>query len=285
MLYPEDPYNLNKVKDKPDHLFFKTFGMQVPAPEWNTRGTKQGIYFMGPNAEYLEAKFATAPAADIRARMMRALTKWDQIKAEKGYKNTPVPEIPEQVPPEVRGKAMILRASLRDLPATSQDSRGGRYEQVGGSETGWTDFGKWAWNQNWVGFDIPRNWVATSGDWEPVSRNSVFAVAKHILVDNVRGQGGPWPDQAVKKAEINMRVTARTKAEISIEYKGLASMDTGNTSYTCTIYGLSRWNPETEKFASFDLVTTGIRRGKWQFNQRENDLGPAAMGIVLSLFK
>jgi len=285
MLHPEDPYNQDKVKDKPDHLFFKAFGAQVPKPEWNHPGTKQGIYFMGPNAEYLEAKFGTAPAANILARMKRALVKWDTLKAEKGYKNMPIPEIPQQVPPEVKGKAMILRASLRDLPATQTDVRGNRFEQVGGTDTGWTGFLKWAWNQNWVGFDMPRNWVALSGDWEPVPRNSVFAVAKNVLVDNVRGQGGPWPDNAVKKSEINMRVIAKSAGSTTIEYKGLAEMTSGNTSYNCTIYGEARWNPQTGAFSSFDLVATGIRRGKWQYNQRENDLGPAAMGISLSLFK
>ncbi len=286
MLYPEDAGNLNRVRNNPDHVFFKRFGEQVPKPEWNHPGTKQGIYFMGPDAEYLEAKFASSHAADILARMKRALAKWETLRQEKSYSNSPVPQVSTGPPISVIGnKPMILQVNLRDLPRSEIDRSGARFEDVGRMNEPWFEFGKWAWNQNWIGLDDPRAFVTTSTTAVPVSPAIVRRIAMEVLVDNVRGQAPTWRPEHIKDATLTMRRFAVAGSKSTMEYMGAARMEAGAQSYACTIYGQGVWNESTEKFDSFDLVAIGERRGAWQYNSRENDRGPAPMGVALSVWK
>lgn len=286
MLYPEDAGNLNRVRNNPDHIFFKRFGEQVPKPEWNHPGTKQGIYFMGPDAEYLEAKFASSNAADILARMKRALVRWESLRQEKGYANSPVPQYTTGPPMYLIGdKPMILQVNLRDLPRSSGDRSGARFEDVGRMNEPWFEFSKWAWNQNWIGLDDPKAFVTTSTIAVPVSSAIVRKIAMEVLVDNVRGQAPTWRSEHVKEASLTMRRFAVSGSKSTMEYVGKAHMEAGSQSYVCTIYGQGVWNEATQKFESFDLVAIGDRRGAWQFNNRENDRGPAPMGVALSVWK
>ena len=59
----------------------------------------------------------------------------------------------------------------------------------------------------------------------------------------------------------------------------------GNASrgYDATLFGTGEWDTRAGKFNSLDIVVMGMRRGRAQFNQRENDPGPAPMGVTLSL--
>lgn len=283
MLYPEDPGNLQRVANNPDHVFFKRFGAQVPKPEWNHPGTKQGIYMIGPDAEYLEAKFAgNGDPRDIAARMKRALKTWTTLKAQKGYAEKPIPSVATTYPPEVAGKKMILRANLRDLPRGPGDRSGARREEL--NDTGmWYEFVRWAWNENWIGFDDPTEWVPKGGTAEAVPNSVLMPLVKEILVDNVRGQTGTWADEHVKSAKLTKRIVAQRGSLTEIEYSGTARMQSGGASYAPTLYGRASWNASTKKFVSFDLLAIGPRSGRGSFNQRENDLGPAPMGISFEL--
>ena len=60
MLYPEDEWNLARVKDTPQHKFFKRFGESMPLGHWRESGTRQGVYMIGPDGEYLEGRFAAS---------------------------------------------------------------------------------------------------------------------------------------------------------------------------------------------------------------------------------
>lgn len=271
----------DRVKANPDHLLFKKFGEQVPKEEWHHPGTKQGTYMMGPNGEYLEAKFASSTAPDILARMRRALDRWEVLRKEKGYANQSVPTVKTLPPPEVQGKDLVLQVSLRDLPRDPESKSGARFEEVPNGDRMWMDFVKWAWNQNWIGFDDPAAWVTDSA--EPVPVPPFARLAQEVLVDNVRGQGGPWKPADVKVADLRMRRTRVEKGLWHLEYRGRAEMDSGGPAYRCTVYGQAVWDPKARAFGEFELVATGMRSGAWRFNQRENDPGPAPLGVAMTL--
>lgn len=286
MLYPENPDHLNRAKDNPAHQFFSRFGEQVPPPEWNLQGTKQGIYIMGPDAEYLEAKFASSNAADILARMKRALERWETLRKEKSYANQPVPHIPYGPPPSLVGnRKFVLQVNLRDLPRGGGDRSGARFENVGHMDEPWFEFSKWAWNQNWISFDDPRAFVTSSEAEVAVASNLIRRIAMEVLVDNVRGQAPTWRTEHVKKASLTMRRFAVSGDRWSIEYRGAANMDAGAQGFSCSVYGQAVWNEKEGKFESFDLVAIGDRRGAWRFNNRERDPGPAPMGVAISVWK
>jgi hypothetical protein len=274
-LYPENPQHLERAKGRPDHEFFKKYGEQMPPGAWNA-GTKQGIYMMGPNAEYLEGRFAASgEPADIRARLTRALAKWETLRKEKGYANKPIPPKPWSPPPDVEGE-LILRVNVRDLPRGPGDKSGARKHEV--QATGmWMDFIKWAWNENWVAVAKASSLVPKGTTPEPVDPAVVNMIAREVLVDNVRGQAPEWRPEEVKSATITMKRIANGR----IEYTGSVSMVSGARGYDAKLYGQGTW--DGTKFTELDMVVMGMRRGRAAFNQRENDLGPAPMGVTLSL--
>ena len=73
-LYPEGEANLRRAAGRPAHEFFKSYGERMPAEDWNDPGTKQGVYMIGPDAEYLEGGHAiSGNAEDVRRRLRTAL--------------------------------------------------------------------------------------------------------------------------------------------------------------------------------------------------------------------
>lgn len=285
MLYPEDQYNLNRVKDRPDHQFFKRFGESMPKGDWNHPGTKQGIYMMGPDAEYLEGRFAASgDAGDIRARLKRALERWDAIAKQKGYKNLPIPERKWSPPPGISGN-LILRVNLRDLPRGEGDKSGSRREDLPNNSGHWMDFVRWAWNENWIGLESPAPFVTRSREWEPVEEHVIARIAREVMVDNVRGQAPTWQLGSVKEAKLSMRLLSSEAGVDRIEYSGKVRMEEGSRAYSAAIYGVGEWDRAKSAFRSLDLVAAGTRRGASRFNQRERDPGPAPMGVTLSLHR
>lgn len=282
MLYPEDPGNLNRVKDRPEHQFFKKYGESMPPGAWHHPGTKQGIYMMGPEAEYLEGRFAASgDAGDIRARLRRALERWDALRAQRGYANRPLPAVKFSPPPGARGE-LVLRANLRDLPRGAGDRSGARFADVPGNREFFPDYVKWAWNENWIGLPSARAFVPAGSAWEPVEASAVARIYRETFVDNVRGQAPIWQPGEVRTAELNMR---RMPGAVGrIEYRGRARMESGGRGYEAQVYGQGDWDEAGGRFRKLDLVAVGSRWGAARFNRRENDPGPAPMGVALSLF-
>ncbi|MEX2244762.1 MAG: hypothetical protein WD716_13070 [Fimbriimonadaceae bacterium] len=275
-LYPENPQHLERAKGRPDHEFFKKYGEAMPPGAWNHPGTKQGIYMMGPDTEYLEGRFAAGgDPADIIARLNRALAKWEALRKEKGYANKPIPVKAWSPPPDVEGE-LILRVNIRDLPRGPGDRSGARRHEL--QNTGlWMDFVNWAWNENWVAVAKAASFVPRGTGVEQVEPAVVNMIAREVMVDNVRGQAPEWQPSEVKSATMTMKRLPNGL----IEYAGSVSMASSARGYDAKLYGQGTWDGTT--FTSLDIVAMGTRRGAARFNQRENDPGPAPMGVTLSL--
>ena len=283
MLYPEDAGNLARVADDPAHLFFKRYGESMPAGDWHHPGTKQGIYMMGPQGEYLEGRFAASgDPDDVLARMQRALARWQTLRAARGYANEPVPPARAEAPPEHAGKPLLLRVSLRDLAPGARPGTTARWRPGAFPDAQWQSWLQWAWNQNWYGVDDPAAFVTTSARAQPVAPAAFRRLARAVLVDNVRGQAPEWREQHVVVAELTMRrlVAAGTW---TIEYSGRVRMDAGEQEIDLRLHGEGEWDPAAKRFVRFDLVALGERRGAWPFHQRREQPGPSPLGIVLQL--
>ncbi|MEZ6016550.1 MAG: hypothetical protein R3F49_15645 [Planctomycetota bacterium] len=279
----------------------------MPAGEWNTKGTKQGIYMFGPDGEYLEgAHAASGSAAKLAERLARALERWESVRTTKGYANLPVPPAAAVAPPELdalaRGEhGLILRVSLRDLPRGGRDDSGRRFSAADRAGKPWLAFTEWAWNQNWLGVRdarglLPRADLASQpedkaldGAATAVDAGIVDQLFRTALVDNVRGQNGVWRAEDVHDATLTVREVARREDPEhgpvrDLEYEGHGRMDDGNKRFAPTLYGRATWSERDTRFVAFQLVATGERAGAGPFNQRGNDKGPAPMGIALELF-
>lgn len=298
-LYPEGDWALQQRAGDPGHELFKHYGEQVPAEDWNAEGTKQGIYLMGPNGEYLEGAHAASGRADhLLWRLRRALERWEELQAEADYANQPVPLGSAVAPPEIEAAPLALRVSLRDLPREDDATAGRRITGRDKRDRNWIAFTKWAWNQNWITFDEPAVFVPRevraltadasqgelTGPWEAVDPNEFRRLARSVLVDNVRGQTATWPRDAVAEAHLEMRAVERQGDLVTLEYRGRAELATDTQSFAPRLHGRAAWNLRTRAFVTFSLVAIGERSGAGTFNQRANDVGPAPMGIVLDLF-
>jgi hypothetical protein len=284
-IYPEGAGNLARAKGKPAHEFFKKFGQAMPKKDWNDPGTKQGVYMIGPNAEYLEGGGAISGNMDaVRKRLRNALDRWNVLRKKQKYANKPVPETTNIVVPAMAGKPLVLRVFLRDLPRGKKDDSGRRFTErdLGGL---WIDFTKWAWNLNWLGLDDATVLVPKGKKLEPVKSAVFRRICREALVDNVRGQNRGWRDQQVKLAELTMLRLKDTAGNWNIEYRGKASMESGNAKFAPKLYGRGVWNPKKRQFESLEIVAIGEREGAGRFNQRERDRGPAPMGVALVLYR
>jgi len=263
---------------------FKSYGEHVPEGDCNPPGTKQGIYMMGPNGEYLEgAHAASGSASRLLKRMKRALERWESLKAEEKYAGLPVPRGAAVAPPEVNEAPLALRVSLRDLPRGEGDNSGRRRTEKDLKGQPWMKFTEWAWNQNWLTLAEPEHLVPEGKKEQPVPDETLLRIVRQALVDNVRGQNPAWKAEDVKEANLNMRAVRRKGSEVHIEYAGAARMDDGNKRFAPELRGRAVWNRKTRTFESFRLVAIGERAGAASFNQRAKDKEPAPMGIALEL--
>ncbi|MCB9831807.1 MAG: hypothetical protein H6807_04965 [Planctomycetes bacterium] len=283
-LYPENPLALEQRKNDPRHRFFKRYGDAVPAKDWNHPGTKQGVYMIGPDAEYLDGGHGiSGNAAVVKERLQKALERWEALRAEKGYANLEVPRVAETRPPEVIGKNLVFRVFLRDLPRGETDDSGRRFRpsDIG---RGWMSFVDWAWNLNWIAFADPKAFLpGSTKEEEPLDPAVLARLCRTVLVDNVRGQTPHWRAEDLKEARLGMRRLADEDGDWVIEYRGAARMESATQSYAPRLYGRGRWDPRDGRFRSLEIVAIGDRSGKGVFNQRSRDLGPAPMGIALVL--
>jgi hypothetical protein len=291
MLYPEDAGNLARVAKDPAHLLFKRYGESMPRGDWNHPGTKQGIYLMGPDGEYLEGKFAaSSDPQDVRARLRRALARWAELRDAKHYADRPVPAIAEQVPPGLAQRPLLLRVSLRDLPRsdkTSSSAAPPRWRPGGFDDRDWNGFTRWAWNQNWAPIDEPRAFVPRGAGSEEVDRATFRRLCREVLVDNVRGQTPAWRDAEVQVASLRMQRTGTgsgAAATWTIAYDGEARMVSTGQRMELRLHGSAVWDVERERMREFVLVALGRRQGAGSFNQRTSDTAPAPIGFALRQF-
>lgn len=284
-LYPENRRHLARVEGQPQHRFFRRYGEAMPKGDWNERGTKQGVYMIGPDAEYLEGKAAASgKPADIRQRLERALARWERLRAAKDYANKPVPKVATTLPAAVEGDPFVLRVHSRDLPRDGgEQCRFDRDRHVGAPRM---EFTKWAWNENWEAIEDWRAFVPSrSSKPQEVDGEVVTAIAREVFVDNVRGQTRAWKAGDVKKAVLRMERGKTKRGNVPIVYRGEVSMDDGRRSLTLQLYGEALYDPRKKDFVRFELLGLGTREGADRFNLRRDDRGPAPIGFAVSRFR
>ncbi|MFM1871505.1 MAG: hypothetical protein RL398_927 [Planctomycetota bacterium] len=286
LLYPEDPGNLARVADRPEHRFFKKFGEAMPKGDWNHPGTKQGIYMIGPDGEYLEGRFAAgSEPEDIRARLRRALERWDELRKAKQYRNAPVPAVTSGAPPEMDGKAHVLRVFSRDLPRGADDRSGARFDAEQHARQGFLGYLAWAWNEQWLALPTFDGLATERTEWTDVPAELVRQIARTALVDNVRGQAEPWSADGVRIATLQVRRVARDGGAAVLEYQGAFELAERGRSFRGTLRGSGRYEIRAKQLVALDLLAEGLREGGQPFNRRDQDPGPAPLGIAIGLHR
>lgn len=282
LLYPENPAHLASVAEDPAHRFFRKYGEAVPPGDWHHPGSKQGIYLIGPDGEYLEGRFAASEGPDVRERMERGLQRWRDLRKQRKYAAKPVPARAVAVPPGFVDAPTLLRISLRDLdgagPRTTPRWRPGAFD-----DAAWIAFTQWAWNQDWRRIDDVRVLLPASERDEEVERAFVRRFCREVFVDRVRGQAPNWEDGHVRTATMRMRRVKGAGKGVAVEYSGEADLDDGEHGVRVRWFGRGVFDAGGRSLASFELAATGLRRGAYGANQRSQMPGASPIGFALRL--
>ncbi len=185
----------------------------------------------------------------------------------------------------------MLRLAARDLPRDVDERK--------------DDWRKHAWNLDyaWFTVDEARSLVPearTPGTTKQAPWDIVRRLARFHLRDFVRGEPFAWPEEAIRRAELEAEVVAVSgdgATEVRLALRGAVRLEWENrwvrpedgeerrypSGYDCTLWGEATWDEGRGAFTAFELVAAGQRWGASQYNNREDDLGPHPLGIAFTL--
>ena len=253
--------------------------------------TRQGIYAVAPSGELLVSVNTANPGRMVKM-LQQALERWEELDPEARL----LPQAPEAAPAKrfrwedlYPSDGLALKVSTRDVARTAQS-------------TGWR--GR-AWNLDYAWFRAAeaRSFLPDQievGVRHQVPRELVSRLVRCHLLDNVRGQTPPYRLQHVKRAEIETRVTAVKGSLVTLELRGatlaeaegrwrIRGMETSKPpgdqtrGFDAQLLGYATFDTEALRFSEFEVVMVGVRWGGTRYNLRADDLGPAPLGVVLSL--
>jgi hypothetical protein len=264
--------------------FFQEFGKKVPAEQWANGATKQGVYSMTADGDYLGAHFARHDKEQTIALLTGALERWERMVQEKGLRPQPIPRRAKRlwngdgVAPRAGGSvgagaALILQVNSRDLP------------RADGKFAGPPEY-RTAWNQNWLDFTpqdvagfLPKNGTRTDVPFALFRR-----MAREALIDNVRGQAGGWPDSAVRKAKLTTETVSKEGDLWTLRFEGEFRAEELVRSYDGKLRGRAVVDTRKNVFTLFELVAVGVRTGgTGSANFRTVGEGDSALGVSFIL--
>jgi hypothetical protein len=270
--------------DGPGPRFFQDFGKKVPRDHWYAEGTKQGVYAMTADGDYLGAHPGRHSKEQTIALLSGALERWEKLAKEKGLHPQPIPRRSkrtwegEGVAARAGGNAganaaLILQVNSRDLPRADGKFAGpGEYRN--------------AWNQNWLDFTpeqlagfLPKNGARTE-----VPAALFHRLACAALIDNVRGQTGTWPETAVRKAVFKAEPVSTEGDVQTIRFEGEFRAEETSRSYDGKLHGRAVYDAKKKAFTLFELVAVGVRTGgTGAANFRTAGEGDSGLGVSFIL--
>jgi len=249
-------------------------------------GTRQGSYVFTADGQFL-ASVNTRKPRRMTAMLEMALDRWRAGHNAGG----PAPEplgwavVDRSDYPE---GGLVLQLAARDLPRAVDERP--------------DDWRKTAWNLDYAWFTreeasalVPE--PRTVGNRRASPWPVVRRLARFHLRDFVRGEPFAWPEQAIRHGQLWSAVTGVAGARSTLALRGAVRLEAEArwvrpedgrarrypSGYDCTLRGEAIWDGGRGAFAAFDLVATGERWGANQYNEREDDLGPAPLGIAFVL--
>lgn len=287
----DEVYRLQTGSDAECRLFQKFAEQGHYGGITKPSNTRQGTYAITPSGVFLASINSNRPE-DMADMLRRALEKWKTLPRAERLGNGALPEPKaalsraEQDYPE---KGLVLQAYSRDLPREK-------------SSSGWRGQ---AWNNDFVWFtqDEARQFLPQSvlpGAVQKVPETLMRRLVRFNLVDNVRGQTGPFSEIDVKKAELTTTVEKREgdiatlklegESKASAEgvwsiagYRDINSPTPQKRGIETKLLGRARYDVKQNRFVSFEMLALGTRWGGTQYNGRHDDLSPAPIGYAFLL--
>jgi hypothetical protein len=226
---------------------------------------QQGVYAAAPGGTLLGSS-NERDAKKIAQMLRSALEKWEQLpRAERLLAQDPSQVAVPKTPYPADG--LVLQLFSRD----------------GSVQKEW--WGGASWNQDYAWFTNEEmlSLVPKPGARLRMPEKLARRLVRFHLVDNVRGETEGFAETDVKKAEIDFIARGTTGASLVLEIQGTSKADTGKNGFEAKIVGRALWDSKKNRFEAFELVAVGNRWGATTYNGREQDPGPAPMGIAFRL--
>ena len=265
--------------DAPGSKFFKEFvansGGLLP---WGPT-TKQGVYVMTPEGDYLGGHVARHDKASTVALLKESLRKWTDLVAKKSLKPKPIPARSTNRTWGAEGlvanaggdagkkSALILEVFVRDLP------------YKGERHPGPPEYKNW-YNQTWMDFtqDEVQSLLPKNGGKSAVPDALVKKIAREALLDFVRGQTATWTDAQIRKLVLTAEPAPGKDGAVGVRYQGDFEIGDGGRGFEGKLSGSALLDPKTSRFRLFEMVAVGMRHGKTE-NFRGNE-PPSPLGIA-----
>ncbi|MEO0415772.1 MAG: hypothetical protein AAF226_12570 [Verrucomicrobiota bacterium] len=251
---------------------FQAYVKNAP-PLWpaNTT-THQGLYVMTPGGDYLAGKFARQSKENALSTLQEGWNEWTQQKSgdSQAVPGGTLPLFGGKVP---TSEVVKLRVSYRDLPRGDLQRPGdARFPNP--------------YNISWYDLSAEQAAHFTNSGSSPQSvlADVLKPLAMQVLKDAVRGQIRGWQPDAWRGGELTVRMIEERDGLIVCELRGSCDLQNGALRYRPKLYGETIYDRQKGQFTAFQLMAAGQREGKGAANGRETDLGPAPMGVALSLF-
>jgi hypothetical protein len=261
----DEVFTLEHV-DSPGSRLFLKHGRQLPPEKWNPGGTKQGVYCMTPDGDPLAAHPARHDKETTIALLNQALAKW----REKGLSPKPIPKAIPFAEALAKPGVFALKVNTRDLP-------------LGGAHPGLGGYSK-AWNQNWIELTSGEAvaFLPPSTGRSEVPDTLVRKLFREALIDNVRGQSGPWSEASVSTARLSRETVGTAGTLVTVRLEGEFAAREPSRSFQAKLYGKAVYDTGAKRFTSFELVAAGVRTGGAGADFRADE-DPSALGVCLSI--
>ncbi len=229
---------------------------------------------MTADGDFLSGYFAWA----FRDRALRVIqqgwTQFQRLARQKGWTPKAIPTTdlgPTMGRPTPRG-GIKLEVVARDLPR-GEATRPGRGEGE-----------KCAFNISWLALTSAEasRFVTSKEAPQEVPQSILWKMSK-LLKDCVRGQCGDWPRGALQNGKLLVQ-RIKTKDNVwTMRISGFVILATSSRHYAPQLHGECEYDVKKKRLTRFELMASGQRKGRTQFNSRQRDLGPAPLGIAFRL--
>lgn len=263
----------------PDGEYFRLIAEQGHyAGRVHPTDTRQGQYCATPRGELL-ASGNVRQARPLLEMLHRALAAGGGRGAGEPL---PADGPAGRIPP---AGGLVLRVWARDLPrpqpvAEEWHRRAFNLDHV------------WLTAEEGAGLLPAEVRPGAAADWP---RQVLWRIARFHLLDTVRGESPPWPQDAVRVAELRTVVRDRAgtttrlalEGRVRIEWTHRWRRDVDGTplesgsGMDLELGGSAEWDGTA--FRALELVAAGPRWGRSQYNAREGDPGPAPIGFLFEL--
>lgn len=243
------------------------------APDLWPRNTStyQGFYLMSPKGDHLAGSFGITREKEANEMMTAALKTWQATEAAM----TPVPDSPIALygGKEPSPGGVKWQLAYRDLPR-GEIERPSSADVQNPYNLGWYD----------LSATEAQAFLTDAEDPQPVKESIFRKLAVKVLKDAVQGQMSGWEESAMRRGTLQTQLVSQRDGTITCRLTGSVDLQEGSRRYTAQLHGRVVFEEAAKRFVAFDLVAAGQRTGKGPANGRETDLGPAPMGVAMTLF-